>query len=131
MGCNCMKRNKWIISLVIISVVFVLTITCIIIMINKGYGISTGQYLEAKDGQALLIRDNSPIEMSNRTERELFDELDMGDMILVIHDGIAETYPGRTGVYAIFKLSNGTIDDIPKNVVNQLMELGWLETIDE
>ena len=126
-----MKRNKWIISLVIISVVFVLTITCIIIMINKGYGISTGQYLEAKDGQALLIRDNSPIEMSNRTERELFDELDMGDMILVIHDGIAETYPGRTGVYAIFKLSNGTIDDIPKNVVNQLMELGWLETIDE
>ena len=115
----------------IISVVFVLTITCIIIMINKGYGISTGQYLEAKDGQALLIRDNSPIEMSNRTERELFDELDMGDMILVIHDGIAETYPGRTGVYAIFKLSNGAIDDIPKNVVNQLNELGWLETIDE
>ena len=126
-----MKRNKWIISLVIISVVFVLTITCIIIMINKGYGISTGQYLEAKDGQALLIRDNSPIEMSNRTERELFDELDMGDMILVIHDGIAETYPGRTGVYAILKLNDGTIDDIPKNVVNQLNELGWLETIDE
>ena len=126
-----MKRNKWIISIVIIVAVFVLAITGIIIMINKGYGISTGQYLEAKDGQALLIRDNSPIEMSNRTERELFDELDMGDMILVIHDGIAETYPGRTGVYAIFKLSNGAIDDIPKNVVNQLMELGWLETIDE
>ena len=126
-----MKRNKWIISLVIISVVFVLTITCIIIMINKGYGISTGQYLEAKNGQDLLIRDNSPIVMSNRTEKELFDDLDIGDMILVIHDGIAETYPGRTGVYAIFKLSNGAIDDIPKNVVNQLMELGWLETIDE
>ena len=126
-----MKRNKWIISIVIIVAVFVLAITGIIIMINKGYGISTGQYLEAKDGQALLIRDNSPIEMFNRTERELFDDLDIGDMILVIHDGIAETYPGRTGVYAIFKLSNGAIDDIPKNVVNQLMELGWLETIDE
>ena len=126
-----MKRNKWIISIVIIVAVFVLTITGIIIMINKGYGISTGQYLEAKNGQDLLIRDNSPIVMSNRTEKELFDDLDIGDMILVIHDGIAETYPGRTGVYAIFKLSNGAIDDIPKNVVNQLMELGWLETIDE
>ena len=126
-----MKRNKWIISIVIIVAVFVLAITGIIIMINKGYGISTGQYLEAKNGQDLLIRDNSPIVMSNRTEKELFDDLDIGDMILVIHDGIAETYPGRTGVYAIFKLSNGAIDDIPKNVVNQLMELGWLETIDE
>lgn len=126
-----MKRNKWIISIVIIVAVFVLAITGIIIMINKGYGISTGQYLEAKNGQDLLIRDNSPIVMSNRTEKELFDDLDIGDMILVIHDGIAETYPGRTGVYAIFKLSNGAIDDIPKNVVNQLIELGWLETIDE
>ena len=115
----------------IIVAVFVLAITGIIIMINKGYGISTGQYLEAKNGQDLLIRDNSPIVMSNRTEKELFDDLDIGDMILVIHDGIAETYPGRTGVYAIFKLSNGAIDDIPKNVVNQLIELGWLETIDE
>lgn len=126
-----MKRNKWIISIVIIVAVFVLAITGIIIMINKGYGISTGQYLEAKKGQDLLIRDNSPIVMSNRTEKELFDDLDIGDMILVIHDGIAETYPGRTGVYAILKLNDGTIDDIPKNVVNQLNELGWLETIDE
>lgn len=115
----------------IIVAVFVLAITGIIIMINKGYGISTGQYLEAKKGQDLLIRDDSPIVMSNKTEKELFDDLDIGDMILVIHDGIAETYPGRTGVYAIFKLSNGAIDDIPKNVVNQLIELGWLETIDE
>ena len=97
-------------------------------MVNKGYGVSTGLYLEVKDGQALFIRDNSPIEMSNRTERDLFDNLDIGDKVLVIHDGIAETYPGRTGVYVVFKLSDGTTGDIPQNVVQQLIDLGWLET---
>ena len=52
----------------------------------------------------------------------------MGDKILVIHDDIVETYPGKTGVYAIFKLGDGTADDIPQTVVNGLTELGWLES---
>ena len=126
-----MKKKKWLIPVVIIVVILIFVIVGIGTMVNKGYGISTGLYLEAKDGQALFIRDNSPIEMSNRTKREMFDNFDIGDKILVIHDGIAETYPGRTGVYAVFKIGNGTTGDIPQNVVNQLIELGWLETAEE
>ena len=123
-----MKRKKWLIPVTIIVVIFIAFISTVGILISKGYGASTGVYLESKDGAAILVRDNSPIVMSNRTESDLFDTLDVGDKIFVIHDGINETYPGSTGAYAFFKLSDGTTDDIPQNVVNQLIELGWLES---
>ena len=123
-----MKKKTRLIPVAIIVAILVLAIVGIGIIAAKGYGISTGLYLEAKNGSAMFVRDNSPIVMSNRTSRELFKKLDIGDKILVIHDGINETYPGKTGAYAVFKLSNGTTGDIPQNVVKQLIELGWLET---
>ncbi len=97
-----MKKKKLLIFVGIIVGIFVLIVAGIGIMVGKGYGISVGRYLEAKDGTAMFVRDNSPIQMSNRTDKDLFDKLDIGDKVLVIHDGIAESYPGRTGVYAIF-----------------------------
>lgn len=123
-----MKKKKWLIPIVAFALIVVLLFAFIIVVTNKGYGISQGRYLEAKDGQAMLILDNSPIEMSNRTDKKLYDKLDIGDEILVVHDGIAESYPGKTGVYAVFKLRDGTTGDIPQNVVIQLIELGWLES---
>ena len=123
-----MKNKKWLIPVIVISLVLVLLIGSVGFLAIKGYGISQGRYLESKNGQPILILDNSPMTMSNRTEKDLFDNYDVGDKILVIHDGIAESYPGKTGVYAVFKLSDGTTGDIPQEVVNQLIELGWLET---
>lgn len=121
--------KKWLkITLGVISVIVILLVLSIYILINKGYGISVGRYLEAKGGKAMLIRENSPISMHNRTNYDLVSDLDTGDEILVIHTGIAESYPGQTGVYAVFKISDGTTNDIPKNVVDQLMELGWIES---
>lgn len=126
-----MKKKKLLIPVAIIAAILVLVVAGIGIMFAKGYGISTGRYLEAKDGAAMFVRDNSPIQMSNRTDKDLFDKLDIGDKVLVIHDGIAESYPGRTGVYAVFKLSKGNTGDIPQKVVNELIDLGWLETEEE
>ena len=74
----------------------------------------------------MIILENSPVQMSNQTNWDLFDGLATGDKILVIHDGMDQSYPGRTGVYVILKLSNGSADDIPQTVVNSLIELGWL-----
>ena len=107
-----MKKKKWLIPIVAFALIVVLLFAFIIVVTNKGYGISQGRYLEAKDGQAMLILDNSPIEMSNRTDKKLYDKLDIGDEILVVHDGIAESYPGKTGVYAIFKLNGQTIPPV-------------------
>lgn len=123
-----MKKKKWLIPIVAFALIVVLLFAFIVVVTNKGYGISQGRYLEAKDGQAMLILDNSPIEMANRTDKELFNKLVNGDEILVVHDGIAESYPGKTGVYAVFKLKDGTIDDISQNVIDSLVELGWLQS---
>lgn len=122
-----MKKSLKII-LGIIGGIIILFVMSVYILLNKGYGMSVGRYLEVKDGNPMLIRENSPISMHNRTNRDLVDNLDIGDKILVIHTGIAESYPGQTGVYAIFKISDGTTADIPQKVVNELIKLGWLES---
>ena len=126
-----MKKQRWLIPVIVIGLILVFLIGSVGFLAIKGYGISQGRYLESKNGQPILILDNFPITMSNRTAKDLFDNYDVGDKILVIHDGIAESYPGKTGVYAVFKLSDGTTGDIPQKVVQQLIELGWLETGEE
>lgn len=126
-----MKKKKWLISLSIIVAVLILVTASAGILIYKGYDVSTGVYLESKDGAAILICEKTPIKMSNRTERELFDSLNIGDKILVFHDGIAESYPARTGAYAVFKINNGTTGAIPPSVVDELIELGWIETAED
>ena len=77
-------------------------------------------------GGTMFIDGNSPIIMSNRKDKEgLFSGLGTGDKILIFHDGIAETYPGRTGAYWCVKLEDGTQADIPEQVIEELTELGW------
>ncbi len=117
------KRLVPIIAVISISVLFVIGFFLFGI---RGYGCSVGRYLEASDGSSMVVVDNEPVQMSNQTNWKLFDGLDTGDKIWVVHDGMENYYPGRTGVYAILKLSDGNIDDIPQTVVNQLAELGWL-----
>ena len=65
--------------------------------------------------------------MTNVTGRNLFRNFAAGDKILAIHDGINESYPGSTGTYAVFKLSKGSAGDIPQEIADQLVALGWLK----
>lgn len=120
-----MKKKKWLIPVSIIVAIFLIIATGIGIMTSKGLGFSIGRYLPTENGTGMLVVDNSPIVMSNRTNRDLFRKLNVGDKILVIHDGIQETYPGKTGVYAVIKIKDGSNEDIPQKVVDDLTELGW------
>lgn len=141
------KKRRWVISVVVVgSVLAVLIIVCLIlfgIMAKKELGFSTGRYLAGRDGVSLVVTDDapdgitdpeererymSPVVMSNRTERELFKKLKTGDKILFVHGGIKESYPGGTGVYAVFKLEDGSIENIPKKPISDLMAMGWLES---
>lgn len=120
--------KKWLkITLGVVGGIVVLFAIGIYILINKGYGISVGRYLEDKNGTAILVRENTPIILSSQHNGDMFYKLDIGDRILVIHTGIEESYPAKTGTKAIFKIGNGSIDDIPKKVIKQLTELGWIE----
>ena len=118
-----MKNKKRLIPIVIVALVLFLLICTAI----KGWGISKGRYLYGNEA-TMIVLDNSLIQMFNRTNKDLFDGLHIGDEILVIHDGIAETYPGKTGVYAVFKLSEGRAGNIPKTVKKQMVDLGLWET---
>ena len=121
--------KKWLkIPLGICGAIIIFLIVSIYILLNKGYGMSVGRYLESQNGTPILIRENSPITMHNRTDLDLVSNLDVGDKILVVHTGIAESYPAQTGVYAVFKIKDGTTEDIPQDVINALIKLGWLES---
>jgi len=122
-----MKKKLWIIVLATVVALILLLVIAVGIMLHKGYGASVGKYLESKDGKAMLVSGNSPTVMSNRTNRDIFDDLDVGDEIFVIHTGIAESYPGQMGAYAVIKLKDGSAEDVPDAVISELKYLGWLE----
>ena len=122
-------KNKKILIIIGVVVTIVLLFGIVVnVLISKGMGISTGVYLETKNGVSILVREKTPIQMSNRTDKELFNDLDIGDKMLVIHTGIEESYPAKTGVYAVFKIKEGTTGNIPTQVVEELVKLGWLES---
>jgi len=119
------KHKKWMIPLCAVLVLFLLVGGSVLYMTSRSMGISAGRYLMA-GGNPMLIMDGSPIRMSVRTDADgLFDNLSDGDRILVLHDGIAESYPGQTGVYAVIKLQDGTVGDVSYDVRAVLNRLGW------
>lgn len=113
---------------VVFVVLFLLIVGGLVFITSKGFGISIGRCLVTRNNQYMLVLDNSPIVMSRQSNNtNFFKGLDTGDEIIVVHDGIAESYPGQTGVYFIVKLSDGDIGDISENVLIELTELGWLD----
>lgn len=120
-----MKKKYLFIS--IICVVIVL-LSGIVLIAKNSIDFSIGTCIVADNGSYLVVFDNSPVVMSQRSGKDsLFSELETGNRIFVIHDGIAESYPGKTGVYFVWKLSDGQTSDVPKEVVKSLTELGWLK----
>lgn len=116
-------KKKIIIPICIILALVVLAVAGIIYMNARSLAFSVGRILYANDS-AMLVIDHSPIEMSSK--KISFDKFTDGDKVLVLHDGIETTYPAKTGVYGIIKLSNGTVDNIPGEVLTELETLGWM-----
>ena len=124
-----MKKKILIPVCIILSILIVLSAASVFIVRRYSLSVSKGLYLSAANNTPMMIQMNSPIQLRNLTNNEnLFDDLTDGDEILVIHDGIQESYPGATGVYTVFKLTDGDLSDIPENVLESLSELGWFDT---
>ncbi len=118
-----MKKKRLLIGILCVAVVL---IAGALFMAKNSIGFSIGNCIEADNGRYLIVLDNSPIAMHQRSGKEsMFPDLDTGDKIFIVHDGINETYPGKTGLYFILKLSNGNIGDVPEKIITQLQELGW------
>lgn len=88
-----------------------------------------GRCLIADGGAVLWIDENgSPVVMHDRSKKgTLLEGLQTGDRIWILHDGIEESYPGSTGVYACIKVGSGTRADLPQDTIESLRELGWLD----
>ena len=121
-----MKNKAWLILLLSFIGVIIALAVAIGFLAIKGMGISYGLYLEARNNTPMMIVDNSPMKMSRRSDRDIFDGLENGDRILVIHSSIAQSYPSQTGAYAVIKLWGGDASDISSDVIENLMSMGWI-----
>lgn len=92
------------------------------------YGFLEGRVLIADNGSYLIIlNDHSPIKMSDQTRKgEAFFDLQTGDKIRILHNGVLLSYPGQTGVYYVRLLERGSAEDIPTDVLEALRQLGWI-----
>ena len=117
-------KKKVLIALAVVVLVLVIALT---ILIVKGLWFSVGPCIMAENGHCLLVMGNTPVKLSNHTlSHDPFDDLDTGDMILVLHDGIAESYPAQTGAYLVLQVGDDGESLIPQQVVDELTELGWV-----
>lgn len=87
-----------------------------------------GICLVANNGRVLLISENEPIALADRSkEGTLLEGLQTGDRIRVLCDGIAESFPAQAGIYRLKKLGEGSADEIPLQVMDTLRDLGWID----
>ena len=121
-----MKNKTWLILLLSFAGVIIALAVALGFLAIKGMGISYGIYLEARNNTPMMVVENSPMKMSRRSDRDIFDGLESGDRILVIHSAIAESYPGQTGAHAVIKLWGGDASDISSDVIENLMSMGWI-----
>lgn len=93
---------------------------------SKSY--MTGIYLRSINGSNIIIdEDNIPICMDNKTGMEdIFRDLNNGDKIEVAYDTINETYPAETKIYNCKLIERGSINNIPKDALEKLEEMGWV-----
>ena len=95
----------------------------------RGRGITVGRCFAAENGSILLVDGTSPIRLSDRTGTALSADLSTGDKILVLHDGVNETYPGSTGAYLCLRLGGGDLWDLDSETVGQLIQMGWIPVL--
>ena len=116
------KKKKQLLLIVIAALV-----VGIAALVISGLTPAVGYVIAADNGQYLIVLDDSPVVMGNCTRDEnLFVGLKTGNQVLILHDGIRESYPAQTGVYFCMNIGSGDPDKIPAHIMESLTELGWI-----
>lgn len=111
----------------LLLIVIALLVIGVAALLISGLTPAKGYVIAADNGSFLIVLEDSPVVMSNRShDEDLFQGLHTGNQILILHDGIAESYPGKTGVYFCMNVSPGNPNKIPSHIIEELTELGWL-----
>ena len=114
-------------KLLIYFSIIILSVIIVIIYSNSKNNTMIGIYLESTNQNNIIISEDAiPIVMYNKTNKEnIFDDLKSGDKIKITYDFILESYPGRTNVYSCKLIDTGSLDNIPKDTLEKLKNLGW------
>lgn len=102
-------KKKWILPIAVGIFVIIVAVGLIIGRYHAdGYGISVGRLYFA-DFSTYLIDDNdNAMLVADRSEnKNLFKGCENGDRVVVLHGGIAESYPSQTVGYAIVRIQKG------------------------
>lgn len=119
------KHRKHRVLMVALGALVILA-ALLLFLSRSSLGVSRGRYLVDSSGTCLLIKGSAPIVLHHQTGHlPACNKLTNGDEILVLHDGIAESYPAQTKAYGILQISDGYMEDIPTAVLDSLVDLGW------
>ena len=84
-----------------------------------------GIFIPCENGNyCIYIEDEGLIEFSTGIDEDIFAEISIGDRIRIVHGTVAESYPAQTIVYSIEKIEDGSIEDIPTDILSDLESLG-------
>lgn len=76
----------------------------------------------------IIVDFSGPIVMSNQSKKAtLFDNPKTGDKIKITCTTVTKSYPGGCGVYNVTLLERGSIEDINKETLAKLKEMGWID----
>lgn len=127
-----MRKKKWFKPVAIVLGILILLVVAFIVTMGilsaKGYGFSVGRCLIDNNGSYLLVVDDTPIYMHG--EEKHFEGLETGDKLIVLHSGVEETYPARTGVYCVFKYGSGDTDGLDEILSTFTVDIDILSNAD-
>ena len=97
------------------------------IVAGGGVSFTKGRCIRAENGSCMIVMENSPVVMKNSTNhKNPFRKYSTGDSLLIIHGPVQETLPGGTDVHWAVKLSGGSIEDVPRDIITVLEDMGWV-----
>ncbi len=115
-----MKKRKWLLPVCIVggivTLCLIITVALIAYMGINGYGMTSGYLYIGETGTFLIEDNNTSMKLSDQSNgKNVFDGLTNGDKVFVIHDGVEESLPARTGAYYIFRIAKGNENYKPSN----------------
>ena len=123
-----MKRRKWILVICIAMGIIALLMGTAAVTSMMGYGVSVGKLYFTESSTYLIDGTTSIIVSDQSRKSDLFDGYTNGDEIILVHDGVEETFPARTGGYMAIRISKGDGTYKPSD---DLLGIAVLEEFDE
>ena len=122
-----MKKKIILTLLIVLGVMFLVLLSAVAVIIIKDQSIGLGRIFIIDDGSYMLVTDKSLTKMNDLSDgNDVFEGMTNGDLVMIGHTAVAQSYPSQTGVYWCIKLQSGGRADIPNDIITDLYHLGWI-----